>query len=79
MTKLSLLLCGAALLATTLAPAAHAQLQPGTNTLPTAIAVTHAVPDPVDVAYPGTITLDIDATDLASGAERITETVPVAK
>jgi predicted metalloprotease with PDZ domain len=78
MTKLPLLLCGAALLATTFAPAAHAQLQPGTNTLPMATAVAHAVPDPADVAYPGTITLDIDATDLATGAERITETVPVA-
>ncbi len=78
MTKPSTLLCGAALLAATFAPVAHAQVQPGTNTFPANVPVTRAVPDPQDVAYPGTITVDIDATDLATGAERITETVPVA-
>jgi predicted metalloprotease with PDZ domain len=78
MTKPFTLLCGAALLAATFAPVAHAQVQPGTNTFPANVPVTRAVPDPQDVAYPGTITVDIDATDLATGAERITETVPVA-
>jgi len=78
MTKLPLLLCGAALLAATFAPVADAQVQPGTNTFPANIPVTRAVPDPQDTPYPGTITVDIDATDIVSGAERITETVPVA-
>jgi predicted metalloprotease with PDZ domain len=78
MTKLASLLCGAALIAATLAPVVHAQVQPSTNTFPANVPVTRAVPDPQDVAYAGTITVDIDATDLATGAERITETVPVA-
>jgi predicted metalloprotease with PDZ domain len=78
MTKLALLLCGATLFAAASVPVAHAQVQPATNTFPANVPVTRAVPDPQDVAYPGTITVDIDATDLATGAERITETVPVA-
>lgn len=57
---------------------AQAQVQPQTNTLPAAIPVARALPDPVDKPYPGTITLDIDATDLATGAYRVTETIPVA-
>ncbi len=77
MTHLTKLLFGAALFAAIIAPAVHAQVQPGTNSFPAAIPISRTVPDPVDTAYPGTITLDIDATDLASGAERITETVPV--
>lgn len=56
---------------------ARAQVQPQTNTLPTAIPITRAVPDPVDAPYPGTITLDIDATDVTTGAYRVTETIPV--
>ena len=77
MTHLTKLLFGAALFAAINAPAVHAQVQPGTNSFPAVIPISRAVPDPVDTVYPGTITLDIDATDLASGAERITETVPV--
>jgi len=77
MTKHPLLLCGAALIATLTAPLAHAQVQGPGNTLPVAIPVTRAVPDPQDVPFPGTISVDIDATDLNSGAQRITETIPV--
>jgi predicted metalloprotease with PDZ domain len=81
MTKHSSLLCGAALLAATFAPVAaplaNAQVQPPTNSFPQAIPVTRDVPNPVDTPYPGTITIDVDATDLATGAERVTETVPV--
>jgi len=78
MIKRPSLLAGAALLAASFAPLAQAQVQPATNSFPVAVPVTTAVPDPRDEPYPGTITVDIDATDLASGAERITETVPVA-
>ncbi len=76
-TKIRLLLAGAA---TTLflANPAFAQVQPATNTLPTAVPIVRAVPDPQDVPYPGTISLDIDATDLVTGAYRVTETIPVA-
>ena len=78
MTKLSSLLAGGALLALALVSSAKSQVQPATNSFPANVPITLAVPDPQDTPYPGTITLDIDATDLASGAERITETVPVA-
>ncbi len=36
------------------------------------------VPDAVDAPYPGTIMLDIDATDTERGLFRVTETIPVA-
>lgn len=35
------------------------------------------VPLPVDAAYPGTITLEVDATDLARRIVRVRETIPV--
>ena len=60
------------------APLAHAQVQPAANTRPIAVPVAHTVPDPQDVAYPGTIALDIDASDTVTGAYRVTETIPVA-
>ena len=60
------------------APAAHAQVQPAGNTRPMAVAIPKSVPDAVDVAYPGTIALDIDASDTVTGAYRVTETIPVA-
>jgi predicted metalloprotease with PDZ domain len=37
------------------------------------------IPDPVDQPYPGTITLDVDATDVTRGIFRVVETIPVAK
>ncbi len=42
-----------------------------------AVPMARAVPDPLDTPYPGTITLDIDATDVTTGAFRVTETIPV--
>lgn len=47
--------------------------------LPMAIPVARTVPDPQDVAWPGgTIALEIDATDVARGAYRVVETIPLA-
>ncbi|MBU6268402.1 MAG: peptidase M61 [Sphingomonadales bacterium] len=45
---------------------------------PQAVPLAHNVPDAADTAYPGVITLDIDATDTKRAAYRVTETVPVA-
>jgi predicted metalloprotease with PDZ domain len=57
---------------------ASAQVQPATNSRPMAVAIVPSVPDAQDVPYaPGTIGLQIDATDLARAAFRVTETVPV--
>ncbi len=44
---------------------------------PVAAPVPHDVPDAQDVPYPGTITLDIDASDVARGVYRVVETIPV--
>jgi len=65
----------AAALPFTLAPfnAAHAE-----RSAPAAVPVARNVPDAVDTPYPGTITLDIDASDIARATYRVTETVPVA-
>ena len=60
------------------ATALHAQVQPATNTRPMAVPIVPAVPDAQDVAYPGTIDLKIDASDVTTGAYRVTETIPVA-
>ncbi len=49
------------------------------NSAPTAVPLSHLVPDAADMAYPGgTITLDVDATDTPRGIYRVTETIPVA-
>lgn len=45
--------------------------------LPTAVTPPPAIATPRDVAYPGVIRLEIDATDVARGIHRIHETVPV--
>ncbi len=71
-------LAAAALLASVSAPAiaqtsvvqsAPAQTAPYPNT----------IPDARDAAYPGTLTLDIDATDTVRGIFNMKETIPVAK
>ncbi|GAO54441.1 PDZ domain family protein [Novosphingobium sp. MD-1] len=67
----------AALLVTASTLPAHAQVQPATNTKPMAVPIVHQVPDPEDKPFPGTIRLDIDATDVTRGAYRVTETIPV--
>lgn len=48
------------------------------NSAPTAVPIIQTVPDAQDVSYPGTIKLDIDATDVTRGVYRVTETIPVA-
>lgn len=47
------------------------------NSAPMAVPITQTVPDAQDVAYPGTMTLDIDATDTVRRAYRVTQTIPV--
>ena len=50
-----------------------------TLSAPTAAVVPQNVPDAADTPYPGgTMQLDIDATDIARGVYRVTQTVPVA-
>ncbi|WP_241233488.1 M61 family metallopeptidase [Altericroceibacterium xinjiangense] len=72
-TQLLLALSASALLA---APAA-AQMQPATNSAPQAVPIVTTVPDARDVRYPGTIRLDIDATDTLRGLYKVTQVVPV--
>ncbi|MBX3563388.1 MAG: M61 family metallopeptidase [Sphingomonas sp.] len=66
----------AALLATT-APA-FAQ-SPAGNSAPHPVPFTDTIPKPRDVAYPGTMTLDVDATNVQQGIFRVKQTIPVAK
>jgi predicted metalloprotease with PDZ domain len=58
----------------TIAPLADAQVK---RSEPQPLAATPALPTPRDVAYPGTLTLDIDATDLDRRIFRIKQTIPV--
>ncbi len=76
MTRLARALAGAAPIVL-IAAAASAQ-QPATNTLPQPTAIPSQIPAPKDVAYPGTIALNVDATDVARGIVSVTETIPVA-
>lgn len=48
------------------------------NSAPKAVPITQTVPDAQDVAYPGTMTLDIDASDTMRRAYRVTQVIPVA-
>jgi predicted metalloprotease with PDZ domain len=73
-----ILLASAAFLFTA-APLAAQPNSAGTVTsLPTAPAPIPPQVAPRDIAYPGTITLDIDATDTRRGIFQVTETIPVA-
>jgi predicted metalloprotease with PDZ domain len=49
-----------------------------TRSAPTGVPIVQTVPDAADKPYPGTIQLDIDASDVQRGAFRVTETIPVA-
>ncbi|WP_375398262.1 M61 family metallopeptidase [uncultured Sphingomonas sp.] len=49
------------------------------NSKPQPVPVVDTIPAAVDRPYPGTMTVDIDATDTARGIFSIKETVPVAK
>jgi len=57
---------------------ALAQVQPPANTRPMAVPIVETIPDAQDKPYPGTISLVIDASDVTTGAYRVTETIPVA-
>src|SRR5690242_9297444 len=64
----------AALLLTTTASVAVAQVP---RSEPQPVSAVSNIPAARDVAYPGTIDLKIDATDVVRGVYRVTETVPV--
>jgi predicted metalloprotease with PDZ domain len=49
------------------------------NSVPQAILAQSEVPPPRDVPYPGTIQLDVDATDVQRGIFRVRETIPVER
>ncbi len=49
------------------------------NSAPQPSAFVDTIPAPRDVAYPGTITLDIDATNTQQGIFSVKETIPVTK
>ncbi|KQP44430.1 peptidase M61 [Brevundimonas sp. Leaf280] len=68
---------GLTLLLASTAPAALAQQ--ASTTPPALPAPLHAIPEARDVAYPGVITLDVDATNLAQHIFAVKETIPVAQ
>lgn len=49
------------------------------NSAPQPAPFTDTVPEARDIAYPGTMLLDIDATDTQRGIFRVRQTIPVAK
>lgn len=51
---------------------------PASRSMPVAEPIVSRIPDPQDVPYPGTIALDIDASDVTRGVYKVTETIPVA-
>ncbi|MEG3163941.1 peptidase M61 [Sphingomonas sp. PB2P19] len=66
--------------ATLLASAAPIFAQvPAGNTAPQPVPFVDTIPDAVDTPYPGTLLLDVDATDTQRGIFRVKETIPVAK
>jgi predicted metalloprotease with PDZ domain len=68
-----------ALLLTTAALPATAQINPPGNTLPQPLPIVDTIPAARDVDYPGTIQLEVDATDTVQGIYRVKETIPVAR
>ena len=67
----------AALLSSCLASSAVAQIVPAQNSKPGATPKTDMIPPAKDVAYPGTIQLTVDATDVARAIFKVHEHVPV--
>ena len=49
-----------------------------TMSAPQALPIADPIPAARDIAYPGTMTLDVDATDIARGVYDVKQTVPVA-
>jgi predicted metalloprotease with PDZ domain len=69
----------AVLLPTCIATAATAQIVPPQNSKPVATAKVDTIPAALDIPYPGTLKLMIDASDVTRAIFRVHETVPVAK
>lgn len=65
-----------ALLLATTAAAAHAQAN---NSKPQPLPVIDTIPPAVDTPYPGTMTINIDATDTDRGIYTVHQVIPVAK
>ena len=68
----------ALILSTCIAGSAAAQLVPPLNTRPLATPKVDTIPPARDIAYPGTIQLTVDATDVTRAIFRVHEHVPVA-
>jgi predicted metalloprotease with PDZ domain len=68
----------AALLSSCFASAALAQIVPPQNSRPQATAKTDAIPVARDIAYPGTIHLTVDASDVSRAIFKVHEHVPVS-
>ncbi|WP_230769012.1 M61 family metallopeptidase [Sphingomonas sp. Leaf4] len=69
----------AALLVSTALPAVAQQINPPGNTLPQPTPITDTIPVARDIDYPGTIKLEVDATDTVQNIYRVKETIPVAR
>jgi predicted metalloprotease with PDZ domain len=67
----------AVILSTCLSGVAYAQVVPALNSRPGPTAKADTVPAPRDVAYPGTIQLTVDASDVTRGLFNVHEHVPV--
>src|SRR4051794_26342943 len=67
----------AVILSSCLTGAAAAQLVPPLNSRPQATPKVDTIPAPRDVAYPGTIQLTVDASDVTRGIFKVHEHVPV--
>lgn len=65
-----------ALLAAALAFPAAAQVE---NSRPQAAPITISIPEARDIAFPGTMTLHVDATDTERGIFRVEQSIPVAQ
>ncbi|MCU6456078.1 peptidase M61 [Sphingomonas sp. A2-49] len=52
---------------------------PAGNSAPQPVPITDTIPAARDIPYPGTLKLDVDATDTERGIFRVRETIPVAR
>ena len=68
-----------AILAAVMVIASPVGAQQAPRSAPVAVAPQPALPAPKDVAYPGTLTLQVDATDLDRRIFNIKQKIPVAK
>jgi len=75
--RLSLRLAASALALSTFPAMAQMTEAPTGTSMPQPAPLADTIPPPRDVPYPGTIRLAVDATDVAHGIFRTTETIPV--